>query len=105
MPPLETPIVKRTLAKLRSRGGFWIKVHGSPMQQAGIPDIVGCYKKRFTSFEVKKNSTLKATPLQAFTMEEIRTKGGGISVLISTPEEALRVLDRIDELEARTRRS
>lgn len=95
-PPLERVVVKKTLEKLRARGGFWFKVHGSPMQLAGIPDIIGCYRGRFCAFECKRDATGKPTALQAYMMKKIR-EAGGVASLIWTAEQALARLDRIDE--------
>jgi hypothetical protein len=100
-PPLEKKTVNDTLKMLRSRGGFWFKVHGSPYQLAGLPDIIGTYHGRFVSFEVKRDAAGKATELQAYTMKRIRTEGG-VSVLIHSVEMAEAILNRIDErMEAR----
>src|SRR5512137_2064482 len=102
-PPLERTVVKQTLTKLRARGGFWIKIHGSPFQIAGIPDILGCYKGRFIAFEVKRDATGRPTRLQEFQMEKIRA-AGGFATLIFTAQQALNLLDRIDAAqEARQR--
>jgi Holliday junction resolvase len=102
-PPLERSIVKKTIEELRKRGGFWIKVHGSPFQMAGIPDIIGCYRGRFIAFEVKRDATGKPTALQDYTMKKIR-EAGGMASLIYTAEMALTKIDRLDELqEARAR--
>lgn len=94
-PPLESKVVAITMERLKSRGGFWIKIHGSPMQIAGIPDIIGCYRGRFISFEMKRDEHGQATKLQAYMMEKIR-KAGGVALLIFTAEQAIRELDRID---------
>jgi hypothetical protein len=93
-PPLESKIVKATLIQLRSRGGWWFKVHGSPMQIAGIPDIIGCYHGRFIAFEVKRDATGRPTKLQAYTMQKIK-EAGGIVRLIYTPDQALQVLQAV----------
>jgi len=50
----ETNITKGIQKYLKSREGWWgIKVWGSVMTQAGVPDIVGCYRGVFVGFEVK----------------------------------------------------
>lgn len=101
--PLERTVVKNILKRLRARGGFWIKVHGSPFQIAGIPDIIGCYHGRFIGFEVKRDASGKATPLQLYMLKKIRA-AGGVTALIFTVDKAEAILDRLDELqEARTR--
>jgi hypothetical protein len=102
-PPLESAVVKKILIKLRSRGGFWFKVYGNPLQVAGIPDILGCYRSLFIAFEVKRDATGRPSPLQAFYLRKIRA-AGGIATLIYSVEQAEAVLNRIDESqEARSR--
>jgi len=101
--PLERTVVKKILVRLRARGGFWIKVHGSPFQIAGIPDILGCYRGRFIAFEVKRDASGKATLLQLYTIKKI-TQAGGFARVIFTVEQAEAILNRLDELqEARVR--
>ena len=75
------------------------------MVTRGLPDIIGCYKGRYTAFEVKRDAAGKPTPLQKFKMEQIRA-AGGIATLIYTAEQATNLLDRIDERqEAKLHRS
>lgn len=103
-PPLESRTVKKILDALRKRGGFWNKTHGNPMVTKGLPDIIGCYRARYVAFEVKRDALKKPTKLQRYKLEEI-ARAGGVARTISSVEEALRILDRIDELqEARARR-
>lgn len=49
----ETLLVNNIMDRLEAEGGWWFKVHGSPMQKAGIPDIIGCWEGRFIGIEVK----------------------------------------------------
>lgn len=95
MPPLERAVVKKILDRLRSRGGFWIKLHGSPFMVAGLPDIIGCYLGRFVAFEVKRDEHGKPTRLQLFYLERIRDSGG-IAQLIWSVEQAEEIIDRLD---------
>lgn len=95
-PPLEKKIVKKTLDALRKRGGFWNKTHGSPVVTRGLPDIIGVYHGRYTAFEVKRDASGKPSELQLYRMKQIRA-AGGIATLIYTSEQALAVLDRLDE--------
>lgn len=44
---------------------------------SGIPDIIGCYKARFFSVEVKRPGCLP-TPLQKRRMEEIKQRDGAV---------------------------
>ena len=96
MPPLERNVVKKILERLRSRGGFWVKLHGSPFITAGLPDIIGCYRGQFVAFEVKRDEHEKATTLQLFYLERI-SRAGGTARLIHSTEAAEAELDRIDE--------
>ena len=95
MPPLESSIVRKIFGYLNSKGGFWVKIHGSPMQIAGVPDIIGCYRGRFISFEVKRPGK-NPTKLQAFMMKRI-IAAGGIATTIRSVEEAEAILNEIDE--------
>jgi Holliday junction resolvase len=102
-PPLESRVKKKILERLRQRGGFWYKTHGSPVVTRGLPDIIGCYRGRYIAFEVKRDASGKPTALQQFRMEEIK-RAGGIARLIYSADQAVALLDRLDELkEARAR--
>lgn len=83
-----TDAITRTL---RSLPRCWcFKVHGGPMQTAGIPDIVGVHGGRFFAIEVKVPGN-RATDLQALTMRRI-TEAGGIAGVATTVDEALTLL-------------
>lgn len=71
-----------------------MKIHGSPLQIAGIPDIVGCYRGRFVALEAKRFGE-KPTKLQSYVMGEI-TRAGGMTLVIYTADEALGIIDGID---------
>lgn len=102
-PPLEKKTRTKIVKALRSRGGYWQITHGSPVVTRGQPDIIGSYKGRYIAFEVKRDASGKPTALQVQRMEEIR-RAGGIARLIYSVEQALALIDRIDELqEARAR--
>ena len=93
----ETRLVTQIIKTLREYGGFWIKIHGSPYQTAGIPDIVGCYNGRFIALEVKRPGYEKTTnSRQELIMERIR-KAGGISAVVTNKFEALK---RVEEANA-----
>lgn len=94
-PPLEKTIVNRVILTIRSRGGFAFKLHGSPLQLSGLPDVISCYRGRFVAFEVKRDETKKATPLQDYMMHRIR-KAGGVALLIHSVQTAIEEMDRID---------
>lgn len=72
-----------------------MKIHGSPFQLAGIPDILGCYRGRFIAFEAKRDETKKPTALQAYNLRKIKA-AGGITKVIWDPSHALAIIDKID---------
>ena len=54
----ERHLQARCVARLRARRArgekvWWLKVHGSHFQRAGIPDLLVCYRGRFLAFELK----------------------------------------------------
>lgn len=63
------------------------KIHGGPMQAAGIPDLVGCIDGRFVGLEVKLPGG-EPTKLQAATLKAIR-RAGGVGEVVTSIEEAL----------------
>jgi len=97
MPPLEKTIVNKILSVVRSRGGFAIKLHGSPFMMLGLPDIIVCYRGFFLAFEVKRDAKQKTKPIQEYILGRIR-KAGGVAFRTHSIEPVLAELDRIDEL-------
>ena len=92
----ESSLTRSILKALQRRGGFWFKVHGHPGQRRGIPDIIGCYKGRFIGLELKvPDRRDRVTELQRQVLEEI-SQAGGIGQVVTSKEEALRVLDKVD---------
>lgn len=65
-------------AILREYPGSWlVKIHGGPMQAAGIPDLVGCVAGMFVGLEVKlPDDRSQPTKLQSATLAAIRRAGG-----------------------------
>lgn len=84
-------------AVLKTYPGSWIvKIHGGPMQPAGIPDLVGVISGRFVGLEVKlPDGDHELTKLQESQLRAIRA-AGGIGAVVTSPEEALEAL--ADEL-------
>lgn len=98
---MEATIVGKIQRAFKARGFFLVKIHGSEMQQAGLPDLIGCCNGRFIGLEVKDPGHARrdlcarsecATPLQLYTLEEIRS-AGGIGVVVHSLAEAEKVLD------------
>ena len=53
--PNETALSKACQARIRGcYGGEVLKVHGSPMQPKGTPDLLACVRGRFVACELKQ---------------------------------------------------
>lgn len=86
-----TTQIKKSL--LQARPDMWlIKVHGGPMQQPGVPDLIGVWQGHFIALEVKHpNSRHPVTPRQQHAIDQI-TAAGGIAAVVSSVSEAARVV-------------
>jgi penicillin-binding protein-related factor A (putative recombinase) len=95
---LESNLVYKIMQVLKAKTKCkWLKIHGGPYQEAGISDIVGCYKGIFIALEVKlpgKEGELSA--LQNKFLKDIITSGG-IGHMITSVKQALDIIDRIDQ--------
>lgn len=92
----ENKLTSDILGALRARGAWVNKTHGN-IYSRGLPDITGIYRRVGIGLEVKlpgKQRTL--TPLQAVTLKAIR-KAGGEAYMVTTVEQALGVLRKIDK--------
>lgn len=66
---------------LKSKGAWVLKYWGgSVYTQAGVPDLLVCYKGKFIGIEVKAE-TGHASELQLKTIEQIK-KAGGIAFVL-----------------------
>lgn len=90
----ETRLVKTILKVLREQGGWWIKTHGGPFQQSGLPDIIGSLHGRFVGLEVKKPGE-EASEIQKHVMKEIKEKGEGVVKVVTSVEDVLHLLSPI----------
>lgn len=71
------------------------KIHGNQFQNIGIPDLLGCLHRIFFGIEIKVPGK-KATPAQRLEISKIRD-AGGVSGVATSIEEALEILEEIDE--------
>lgn len=92
----EYRIVQKMKKLIRSRGGWVVKVHGSPYQDKGTPDLLACYKGCFVSIEVKTSRGV-AGPEQEATQRGI-IAAGGRALITHQVGEVASVLDAIDKL-------
>lgn len=65
---------------LNDRGAYYAMPVASGYGNAGIPDILACYKGRFLGIECKAKGN-KPTTLQLFNLKQIR-EAGGIDLII-----------------------
>lgn len=75
-------------------GGLWIKVHGSPYQKKGFPDLLGCVDGRYITVEVKTSAKSKLTENQKEVIKNIAEEGG-IAIVATTPTEALTLIKEL----------
>lgn len=84
--------IRNYLKKLRAEGEplWWLKVHGSPMQRAGVLDLCIVWYGRAVFLEVKAPGG-KVTALQQNTIRQIR-EAGGVAEVVTSVEEVAEVL-------------
>ena len=92
----EYRIVQNIKKLIRSRGGWCVKIHGGPYQDAGTPDILACYRGRFIAVEVKTSRGV-ARPEQKITQRAI-TGSGGYAIITHLIGDVADVLDTIDKI-------
>ena len=104
-PGPETRLVAaiRKAVKERHPQAWVLKVHGSPYQPGGTPDLLLCIEGRLLSMEVKApqqgesraRMLGRVTELQWTRIEEVRAAGGVAGVATSV-EEALALVAKLD---------
>lgn len=68
--------VNRDLKKLRNTWFY----KASDRVKSGIPDMIACVNGYFVALELKRGEGFKATPLQEYTLEQIRNANGSATV-------------------------
>lgn len=92
----ETRIQRNIQRAVAGRGGYAIKIHGSPMMPNGTPDLLICYRGCFVAMEVKTPETQNdVSPAQRLRLSQIEAAGGGAYV-VWTVDMAMHYLDVID---------
>lgn len=74
--------IKRYLDRL---GIWYMKVHGSMYQKAGVPDIIACIDSVFVAIEIKRPGG-KVSALQQLNIDEINENGGYAFVAYSVED-------------------
>lgn len=76
-----------------------VKIHGSPYQRAGLPDLVVILRGRVAGLEVKaaapgeseEHARQRVTALQQATLDEM-ARAGAVTAVVVSVEEAVRVV-------------
>ena len=100
---LESKLQQKILKRVRERGCYAVKYPAGPYSRAGVPDILGCIKRRhespygtdyevgeFFAIEVKRQGE-KPTKLQEREIRAIR-KAEGRAIVIRSMEELQKFL-------------
>ena len=90
--PKESTLQRQIIDHLRSMGAWVFNVHGSPYQQAGVPDLLVGYKGRFYGMEIKRPG-MSLSPIQTKIIEEIRVSGC-VAGRVESIEEAEEMLEK-----------
>ena len=67
---------------LEGKGAYVVKYFGCGFSQAGVPDLLCCYKGRFIALEIKAEKG-RASDLQLYKVRKINDVGGMALVLFS----------------------
>lgn len=100
MPP-EARLVKRIQHYIEQKGGRSFKIVGDTegLQEAGIPDLLVCYRGHFVGIEVKQPGE-EASPRQKYILQTIE-RAGGTTAVVSSVEGVARLLSKLDRKEVR----
>lgn len=93
----ERRIVQRIQAYLEGRGARPFKIFGEEgsYQEAGIPDLLVCYRGVFIGVEVKQPGG-EASPLQKRVLRSIES-AGGIAAVVESVEQVEHLLSKVDK--------
>lgn len=99
----ETGLVREIVREIRKHHpeAWVLKVHGSPTQTVGTPDLLICVQGRLIAAEVKhrkpgeseEHALGRATPVQLAQIDVLRRAGAVAGVVLSA-EETLALIDR-----------
>lgn len=86
---------KKIIDFLKSKGAYVVKIISA--SQAGVPDVICCYRGRFVAVEVKRPETVRnVSRLQVYNLDKIQ-EAGGIGFVAYSKEQVAKVLEAIDE--------
>ena len=102
----EAKLTKAVRDWLREQDDVWcVKIHGGPMQQAGIPDLILCVRGRFVAIEMKaphgprskKDPWAECTALQRSTLLAI-ADAEGVAAACDTLEQVQTIVGFVRKL-------
>lgn len=82
--------IKRYLDRI---GVWYMKVHGSMYQKAGVPDIIACVNGKFVGIEVKRPGGI-VSPLQQLNIDDIN-RCGGVAFVAYSVEDVRREIEKL----------
>jgi hypothetical protein len=92
----EARLVRKIRAMLIERGAAVFNIHGDedPYQEAGIPDLLCCYKGHFIGLEVKDEFG-KPSRIQLAVLRRIE-RADGTAQVVRSVQEVERILAKLD---------
>lgn len=91
----EAKVKARVTKLLKERGAYYAMPVAGGFGNAGVPDILVCYKGRFVGIECKAGKG-QTTALQDKHLQDIRNAGGEALVVREDITNLIELLDRID---------
>ncbi len=93
----EALLTRRVIAYLKQLNNtadplWFLKIHGGPMQRAGLPDLFVIYKGRTFGIELKRPGK-KPTKLQQHTLSEME-KAGATTAVVTSVDQLQGLLER-----------
>lgn len=71
----ETAFKMKVQEKLKQFPDIWV-FKTQQLSLMGVPDLIGCYKRRFFAWELKKDAKSPPTALQSHVLRSISNAGG-----------------------------
>lgn len=91
----ERKLVQKIQAYLDKRGARSFKIHGDDsFQEAGIPDLLVCWRGWFIGLEVKLPGNTPS-PIQEKVLREIK-EAGGIAEVVTSVEQVVNLLAKLE---------
>jgi len=91
----ERKLVQKIQRYLEAQGARSFKIHGDDSyQEAGIPDLLVCYRGRFIGLEVKLPGG-KPSLIQEVVLSDIK-RSGGIAAVVESVDQVRQLLAKLE---------